>query len=288
MATSTFVSPGASWTPTSNSWAGTNPAPTTPTAPNYGSGVTDLLGASTVAQLQNINGIDPKSLTGLDQVSPTALQDYGLAAQDRGVAAAQGIMQTGDYAEATSYGNAASIANANARLATVSGQIQQSQEGIKIYKEISGQQADVAGAGFGNSGSAIYLMRASAAQGALANQLIGTNAELASGGYSSQAAASQAQADAANATAAEAGQLAQNANDAATNATAQGNLAQALSLNTAAAAPGGSLNPTPVQTGVNFKVLDPNAKAENAVAQGGFDSVAPPPPAAPSPMDAAS
>lgn len=200
----------------------------------YGSGVQSLLGSSYNDIVAANTSLDGTDITGLDKVSPTALADYGVAAEDKGIATAQGIMQAGDLKEATAYDNASAIANANARLATISGQIQQSQEGIKVTKELGSQASDVSGSGFSNTGSAVYLMRASKYQGALANQLYGTDAAIKSGGYLSQAAASQAQADAANTAADYAGQLATNATTAAGYAKDQGNLAQALSLNTAA------------------------------------------------------
>ncbi len=227
-----WVKPGA--TTASSGTTATTTIGTGATAPVYGQGVKDLLGSS-YSKINAANtSLEGTDITGLDTVSPTALSDYATADEDTGIAKAQGIMQTGDLKEATAYNNAASIANANARLATIGGQIQQSQENIKITKELGGQQADISGAGFGNSGSAVYLMRASKYQGALANQLYGTNASLTAGGYASQGAASEAQADAADTAAGYAGQLADNALTAADNATKQGNLAQALSLNTAA------------------------------------------------------
>jgi len=227
-------------------------------APTYGAGVKSLLGSSydkINTAGTSLNGTD---ITGLDKVSPTALSDYAAADEATGISRAQGIMQAGDLKEATAYDNAAAVANANARLATISGQIQQSQEAIKVAKEIGGQQADISGAGFANSGSAVYLMRASKAQGALANQLYGTDAAIKSGGYLEQAAASTAQADAANTAADYAGQLVTNATTAAANDTTQGNLAQALSLNTAS----GKLNTkttgtdTTTSTGTSFQVYN--------------------------------
>ena len=91
------------------------------------------------------------------------------------------------------YGTAADIATKNAALTLRSGQIQQQQEDIQLNKTIGGENAETAGAGFSNSGSALLLMRSSVQQGALAKQLISNQTQITAQGYDQQAAAYKGQ-----------------------------------------------------------------------------------------------
>ena len=114
-------------------------------------------------------------------------------------AASEAILGTGDIAEANAYASAEGIANANARLATVGGQVAQAQEGLQITKTLGSQKAAVAASGFQESGSALSLLKSSTQQGLIQQQVIGVNAAEQAGGYLSQAAASAAEAGAATA-----------------------------------------------------------------------------------------
>lgn len=107
---------------------------------------------------------------------------------------AQAVYAQGDRAEADAYDNAASIADQNARLARVSGSVQQFQAGREAFKAMSGQRADIAAAGFGTHGTAAYMMADSAQQASLNSQMIGTQTEITVGGYQQQAEAQRAQA----------------------------------------------------------------------------------------------
>lgn len=69
--------------------------------------------------------------------------------------------------EAQNYDAASEFAEKNARFAEVSTGIKTAQTEREIYKTIGGQQADIAGAGFAQGGSALDLLRDSASQGAL-------------------------------------------------------------------------------------------------------------------------
>jgi hypothetical protein len=69
--------------------------------------------------------------------------------------------------EADNYDLASGYALKNEKFVETSTAIKQAQLDREIYKTIGGQAADVAGAGFSASGSAIDIMRESAAQGAL-------------------------------------------------------------------------------------------------------------------------
>jgi len=69
--------------------------------------------------------------------------------------------------EAGNYDRAAGFSDENARFAELSTAIKTSQLDRELYKTLGGQQADIAGAGFAASGSALDIMRDSASQGAL-------------------------------------------------------------------------------------------------------------------------
>lgn len=69
--------------------------------------------------------------------------------------------------EAGNYDRSSVYADQNAEFTELSTAIKQSQLDRDLFKTLGGQQADIAGAGFSASGSALDLMRDSAAQGAL-------------------------------------------------------------------------------------------------------------------------
>jgi hypothetical protein len=114
-------------------------------------------------------------------------------------ATAASDLATGDLGEAATYGSAEDIAAANARLATISGQVEQEQEQVQLGQTIGAQKAAVAGGGFAESGSALDLLRSSTQQGLLQQQITGTQAALQSGGYAEQAQAYAGEASAATA-----------------------------------------------------------------------------------------
>jgi hypothetical protein len=108
----------------------------------------------------------------------------------------------GDIAEAQNYDLAAGLATENAAFTNVSTRIQQSQALREETQTIGRQRAGVAGAGFAAGGSAYYLMRDSANQGALAQGTIGMQGAITAAGYTEQAAAATTMANAGRATAA--------------------------------------------------------------------------------------
>lgn len=107
----------------------------------------------------------------------------------------------GQTAAAGSYEEGASIARQSAKESEWSGQIQQEKLSREVFKTVSGQASDVAGAGFTSGGSAGDLLRDSTAQGALAHQLTQVQSDINVEAYKSQAVALQGQADASKATA---------------------------------------------------------------------------------------
>jgi len=95
------------------------------------------------------------------------ISSVGSAVQDLFSADTHRTKASGLRLEAGNYDRSAGFADQNARFTEVSTAIKQSQLDRDIYKTIGGQQADVAGAGFAASGSALDIMRDSASQGAL-------------------------------------------------------------------------------------------------------------------------
>lgn len=94
----------------------------------------------------------------------------------------------GDFAAAAGYKKAAKLSENNARLAKVATQIEETQAARQIYQVIGAQQAAIAGAGFSLSGTAIDLMKSSAAQGSLDQALIANQGLIEENTYKAQAA----------------------------------------------------------------------------------------------------
>jgi hypothetical protein len=108
----------------------------------------------------------------------------------------------GDLSEASAYGTAAKYAGQNAELAKETTAIQAFQAQRKIGQVEGGQQAEVASAGFTNSGSSADLLRSSVAQGSLTKNLISIQGKVNENGYleaQSQYQGMQANAEAAGA-----------------------------------------------------------------------------------------
>lgn len=95
----------------------------------------------------------------------------------------------GATAEANSYNSAAQLADQNAQLTKTSTKIQQTQLAQKIYQTEGTQIADIAGAGFTESGSALDLLRSSAQQGSLAKSLVNIQGAINENSYAQQAGA---------------------------------------------------------------------------------------------------
>src|ERR1700679_700573 len=78
----------------------------------------------------------------------------------------------GNTAEANSYTSAGELEEQNAQLTAASTRIQETQMARQVSQSLGTTQADVAGAGFTESGSALDILKSSAQQGALAKSLI--------------------------------------------------------------------------------------------------------------------
>jgi len=100
---------------------------------------------------------------------------------------------------AKGYAKAAEISLQNEKLSKESTSIKQLMTSREIYKTMGGQRADIAAAGLKNSGSAMDIVRSSAAEGALTKQLISLQGTIEAQGYRQEAESYAAQAQAAKA-----------------------------------------------------------------------------------------
>jgi hypothetical protein len=103
----------------------------------------------------------------------------------------------GDRLEGQNYLLASNLAKQNEKFTETSTAIKQSQIDRGLYQTIGGQQADIAGAGFAASGSALDLLRDSASQGALTKAVAGQQGLITEAGYTEQAQSYQTMARAA-------------------------------------------------------------------------------------------
>src|SRR4051812_24601285 len=115
------------------------------------------------------------------------ISSIGSAVNDLFSADAHRTKAQGLRLEAGNYDLAAGYANQNEKFTELSTGIKQSQLDRDLYKTIGGMGADVAGAGFAASGSALDLMRDSAAQGALIKAVGAEQGLITEEGYQVQA-----------------------------------------------------------------------------------------------------
>jgi hypothetical protein len=109
--------------------------------------------------------------------------------------AAYGIKAQGYEAEQRAFEKAQTQEKLNIGYAKASGDIQSAMAARKIYQSESGTQADVAAAGFKNSGNALDVLHSSASQGALTIGLIGTQTAIDMNNYQMQSDAYGMQAE---------------------------------------------------------------------------------------------
>lgn len=108
---------------------------------------------------------------------------------------------SGDRASASAYRKASKIATQNAELEVQSTQIQEAQSSRQVFQTLGAQEADVAGNGLTESGSARALFASSASQGALQKQVLEVQGQINENSYKAAAAAYTGQASAADAAA---------------------------------------------------------------------------------------
>lgn len=107
------------------------------------------------------------------EVSGSTFTDLGGAASDIFAGFGDQAKAQGDFAEATNYTDAAALAAQNEKFTETSTAIKEAQQTRESTQMIGGQEADVAGAGFAESGSSLDLLRDSAAQGARTHAVVG-------------------------------------------------------------------------------------------------------------------
>lgn len=96
------------------------------------------------------------------------------------------LKASGDLAEAQNYSAASDLAYENMQFTKESTAVKQMQTQRQIYLGLGTTTADVAGAGFSMSGSALDIMREGAQQGALTQQLLGRQGLITEEGYNEQ------------------------------------------------------------------------------------------------------
>ena len=115
------------------------------------------------------------------------LTDAGGAVSDLFSSFADKAKAKYDFAEASNYGLASDLATQNEKFTETSTAIKEAQRQRQLTNTLGGQQADVAGAGFAESGSALDLLRDSASQGALTHAVLGQQGLITEAGYTEQA-----------------------------------------------------------------------------------------------------
>lgn len=157
---------------------------------------------------------------GLESLGGAAMDLFGPKAGKAEAGQARSLRMRGDIyrTEAEGLDRAASMSGDSLRFSELSTRLQLLQQEREAMKVIGGQQADVAGAGFAASGSALDILRDSAAQAALSRGIIGTQGAIdanvykaAVDTYTTQAATTRATAAIADETAQQYDELADDA-----------------------------------------------------------------------------
>ena len=115
------------------------------------------------------------------------ISSVGGAVQDIFSSSAHEKKAQGLRIEAQNYDLASGFAKQNEKFAEISTGIKLAQQDRENYKMLGGIQSDIAGAGFAMSGSALDIMRDSAAQGALTKAVAGEQGLITEEGYKVQA-----------------------------------------------------------------------------------------------------
>jgi hypothetical protein len=128
----------------------------------------------------------------------STFSDLGGAVSDLFGGFADQYKAAGDRIEAANYRLAAQFADKNVVYTQWATDIKQHQEDRDTTKALGETVADVAGAGFAASGSALDILRDSAAQGALTRAVLGEQGLITEEGYKEQANSYRNMADAAD------------------------------------------------------------------------------------------
>ena len=114
--------------------------------------------------------------------------DIGGGISDLFASAGYAAKAQGEAFEQANYNLAAKYAALNAQYTEISTGMKEMQQARETYKSLGETTADVAGAGFAESGSALDILRDSASQGALAKQALQEQGYITAAGYEEQAA----------------------------------------------------------------------------------------------------
>ena len=128
----------------------------------------------------------------------STISGFGGAAADLFAAEGDKAKAKYDFAEGQQYGLASDLATQNEKFTETSTAIKEAQQQREMMGVLGGQQADIASAGFAESGSALDIMRDSAAQGALTHAVLGQQGLITEAGYNEQAASYKVMQGAAN------------------------------------------------------------------------------------------
>lgn len=121
------------------------------------------------------------------KLSGSLFSGFGGAVADLFSASGLKLKAEGTEKEAEAYDEAARLADLNVQFSKTSTEIKEAQTERTIFQTISGQQADIASAGFGNSGTALDLFRDSASQGALTKAVVSQQGLIQEASYEEQA-----------------------------------------------------------------------------------------------------
>lgn len=115
------------------------------------------------------------------------ISDIGGAASDLFAAEGDKAKAQYDFSEGQEYGLASGLATQNEAFTQTSTAIKEAQQQREATGALGGVQADVAGAGFAESGSALDILRDSASQAALTHAVVGQQGLITEAGYQEQA-----------------------------------------------------------------------------------------------------
>lgn len=101
-------------------------------------------------------------------------------------ATASRLRASGNRAEAENYDLASGLSGQNLEFTKVSTAIKEMQMDRQVYKGVGTTRADIAGAGFAMSGSALDIMAEGASQGALNKAVLGQQGLITEAGYKEQ------------------------------------------------------------------------------------------------------
>ncbi len=118
------------------------------------------------------------------------VSDFGSAASDllqgQATKEADQLKAQGDIVEGQNYTLAAALAGQNEEFTVQSTAVQEAQTARRMYQAEGATAAEVGGAGFQNSGSALDIMRSNVQQGSLNKQIVGQQGLITEAGYAEQ------------------------------------------------------------------------------------------------------